>query len=102
MIGLPEQRYRDTIALAEDVVGTMGELRQSVDPRSYALWYRYAAGNNGLLSAAMNARLARTGTLTLQDIADLYSAHIAPAHVPERVERAGTRIAREIAQALAV
>ncbi len=99
---LPEQHYRDTLAIAEAALGKIRALNQPADPRSFALWCRYAAGNNGLLSAAVNTRVALTGTLTLQDIEDLYSVHIAPRDVPERVDRLGTRIANEIAHALAV
>jgi diguanylate cyclase len=98
----PEQQYRDTLATAASALDKIGELNQPVDPRSYALWYGYATGNQGLLSAAMNTRLSRTGTLTLQDIEELYSGHIAPGPTPERVDRLGGRIAGEIAQMLTV
>jgi diguanylate cyclase len=97
----PTQQYQNTIALADAALGKINSLGQPADPRSYALWFKYASGDSGLLSAAVNTRLARNGTLTPSDIEELHGAHIAPAHVQDKTDRIGQRMAGEIDQILA-
>jgi diguanylate cyclase len=97
----PRQQYHNTMAIAGAALGKIGALRQPADPRSYALWFKYASGDSGLLSAAMNSRLARNGTLTAGDIQELHDAHIAPGRVQGKTDRIGVRIAGEIDQILA-
>jgi diguanylate cyclase len=98
----PDRRRQDSMAIAQAALAKISACGRSADPRSYALWYAYASGNSGLLSAAVDTRLARTGTLTERDIADLHSSYIAPADLPEKAARLGERIAGEIEQAAAV
>lgn len=95
------QQHRNSIALAEAALGKIGEYAQPADPRSFALWLKFAGGDSGLLSAAINSRLATAGTLTAADIDELHDAHIAPAAKPEAIERVGGRIGDEIERALA-
>ena len=97
----PTQQYHNTIALADAALGKIGTLGQPADPRSYALWFKYASGDSGLLSAAINTRLARNGTLSAGDIEELHDAHIAPGRVQDKTDRIGTRMAGEIDQILA-
>jgi diguanylate cyclase len=96
-----KQQYHNTISIAGAALGKIGALRQPADPRSYALWFKYASGDSGLLSAAMNSRPARNGTLTAGDIQELHDAHIAPGRVQTKTDRIGVRIAGEIDQILA-
>jgi diguanylate cyclase len=97
----PSQNQRNSLATGEYALARIAVFSQPADPKSYALWYRYAAGESGLLTAAVNARIARSGTLTAQDIQDIYSSHIGPAAVPEKIDRLSARIASEIGQAAA-
>ena len=97
----PTQQYANTIALADAALGKIGKLGQPADPRSYALWFKYASGDSGLLSAAMNTRLARNGTLTTRDIEELHDAHVAPGRGQDKTDRVGARMAGEIDQILA-
>jgi diguanylate cyclase len=97
----PQQNYQNTMPIADAALGKIGALGQPADPRSYALWFKYASGESGLLSAAMNSRLARSGTLTAGDIQELHEAHIAPGRVESKTDRIGTRLAGEIDQILA-
>ena len=92
----PTQQYQTTIALADAALGKIGALGQPADPRSYALWFKYASGDSGLLSAAINTRLARNGTLTASDIEELHGAHIAPGRVQNKTDRISTRMQRAI------
>src|SRR5262245_66679166 len=91
----PQQQYHSSVGIADAALRNIGAFGQSADPKSYALWFKYASGDSGLLSAAMNARLTRKGTLNRHDIEQLYGAHIAPGQVGDKPNRIGTHIARE-------
>jgi diguanylate cyclase len=88
----------NTVAIAEAALGKISALGQSADPRSFALWFKYASGESGLLSAAVNARLARNGKLTAADVEELHDTHIAPSRVHHKSNRVGTRMAVGIDQ----
>ena len=95
-------RHQDTIAIAEAALEQISARNQPADPRSYALWYKFATGNSGLLCAAVNSRLARGGTLDAKDIDELHSAHISPTDASAKVNRLGARVAGEIEQVKAM
>lgn len=95
------RQYHNTVAIADAALGKINALGQPVDPRSFALWFKYAAGDSGLLSAAINARLARGGTLAAEDIEELHDAHISPGHLRDKSDRIGARMASEFDQLLA-
>jgi diguanylate cyclase len=92
----------DTLRTAEAALEEIAARGQAADPHSYALWYKFAAGDSGLLAAAINKKLARNGTLTPQEVEDLYSAHISPAGIPGRGDKLGSQIGEEIEQILAI
>jgi diguanylate cyclase len=79
-------------AIAEAALGKISAFGQSADPRSFALWFKYASGESGLLSAAVNARLARHGKLTAADVEELHDAHVAPTRVHDKTGRVGSRM----------
>jgi diguanylate cyclase len=95
------QQYHGTISIADAVLGKISALGQPADPRSFALWFKYATGDSGLLSAAINARLARSGTLSADDIVELHDAHIAPGHLEDKTNRISAHMAGEFDQLLA-
>src|SRR5579862_4117236 len=89
-----------TLATAEAAFEEIAARGQAADPRSYALWYNYAAGDSGLLAAAINKKLARDGSLTPQEVEDLYATHISPTGISDRTDKLGARVEEEIAQVL--
>jgi diguanylate cyclase len=90
------------MAIAEAALGQITSRNQPADPRAYALWYKFAAEDGGLFSAAVNSRLARSGTLSAKDIDELHNAHISPTDAPVKVDRLGARVADEIEQVMAM
>jgi diguanylate cyclase len=92
------QQYHSTVAVADAALRKIGSFGQPADPKSYALWFKYASGDSGLLSAAMNARLTRNGTLSVSDIEELHDAHISPGQVQDRTSRIGERLVGEVGQ----
>src|SRR5262245_57886069 len=93
-----QQQHHSTVAVADAALRKIGTFGQPADPKSYALWFKYASGDSGLLSAAINARLTRNGTLSYGDIEELHDAHIAPGQVQDRTTRVGARLAGEVDQ----
>jgi diguanylate cyclase len=101
---MPSQkgRHLETIAIAEAALGSITAHAGAADPRSYELWYKFAAGDSGLLNAAVNSRLDRNGTLSARDIEEIYSTHISSTDTPAKVDKLGARVADEIAQVVAM
>lgn len=97
-----QQYQHNTVAVADTALRKISAFGQPADPKSYALWFKYASGDSGLLSAAINARLTRNGTLSVSDIEELHDAHIAPGQVQDKTSRIGARMASELDQVRAV
>jgi diguanylate cyclase len=95
------QQYHSTVGIADAALRKIGAFGQPADPKSYALWFKYASGDSGLLSAAINTRLTRNGTLGAADIEELHDAHIAPGQVQDKSTRIGARLAGEVDQIVA-
>jgi diguanylate cyclase len=93
-----DSRHLDTMAVAGAALAQITTHGQAADPRSYALWYKFAAGDSGLLCAAVNSRLDRSGTLSSKDIEELHNAHVSPTDVSAKVDKLGARVADEIEQ----
>jgi diguanylate cyclase len=91
-----------TLRTAEAALEEIAARGQAADPHSYALWYNYAAGDSGLLTAAINNKLARDGRLTAQEVEDLYAAHVSSAGVPEKADKIGERVGAELEQVMAM
>ncbi len=96
------QQEHATLQTAEAALEEIAARGQSADPRSFALWYNFAAGESGLLTEAVNKKLARAGALTPQEIDELYAAHISPAGAPDKVDKLGAQVADEIEQVVAM
>jgi diguanylate cyclase len=94
----PLNLHLSTMAIAEAALAQMTSRSLPVDPRSYEVWYRFAAGDSGLLCAAVNGRLDRDGKLSVKDIEKIYNAHIAPTDGAVKADKIGARIADEIEQ----
>ncbi len=92
----PLHEQHATMQTAESALAEIVRHGQAADPRSFALWYHFAAGDSGLLTAAVNKKLARTGRLTAQDIEEIYSAHISPAGASGKIDKLGVQVAEEI------
>jgi diguanylate cyclase len=92
------ETQHDTFAIAKAALGKISALGERADPKSFALWYGYSAGDSGLLTAAVNARLANKRALTPKDVEELHNTYIAPGDMPDKVDRLGARIAGETGQ----
>src|SRR5262249_18578346 len=91
-----------TRVLAETSLRQIGRLRQGADPKSYALWYSVAAGDNGSLRHAVDQLLARKRGLSRQDIDNLHDTHVSPGLASGKIEQAGSQFAEEIEEIAAL
>ena len=98
----PKVRPHSTMRTAEAALGEITARGQAADPRSFALWYNFVAGESGLLTTTVNERLARNGRLTIRDVDEIHAAHITPGASSERVDRVGAQVADEIEQVIAM
>jgi diguanylate cyclase len=92
--------HESTISAAKTALSQITAHGLPADPKSYELWYRFAAEENGSLSAEVKSRLKQSGMLTRKDIDEIFSAHIAPPDSGEKVDQLGSRIAEEIEQVM--
>jgi diguanylate cyclase len=98
----PKSKHQSTMATARAALGRIATHGQAADPRGYELWYKFATGHSGLLCAAVNSRLERSGTLSAKDIEEIYNAHISPTDASAKVDKLGARVADEIEQVMAM
>jgi diguanylate cyclase len=98
----PHKPYQSTIAIAETALEQIASRGQSAGPRSFELWYKFAAGDSGLLCAAVKSKLDRSGRLSDHDFNEIYDAHISPSGVSAKVDHLSACMATEIEQAAAM
>jgi diguanylate cyclase len=91
-----------TMVLATAALAGITARGQAADPKSFELWYNFAAGHSGLLQAAVNGRLDHNGTLGSKDVDEIYSAHISRTDGCSKVDNFGARLADEIEQVMAM
>jgi diguanylate cyclase len=96
------RRQHPTLRTAEAALEEITARGQAADPRSFALWYDFVAGESGLLAAAVEKKLAENGRLSEGDFDDIYAKHISPGHASDKVGKVGTQIADEIEQVIAM
>jgi len=89
-------------ALAETSLRRITALRAGADPKSYAVWYAVAAGDNGSLRHAVDQLIARKRGLSRQEIEQLHDTHIASSLGAEKLGQVGAQMADEIAQIAAM
>ena len=98
----PNKKYHSTIDIAEAALAQMASHGQPAGPRSYELWYRFAAGDSGLLCNAVNSKLDQRGRLSERDFDEIYDAHVSPTGGSAKADKLGARMAGEIEQAVAM
>jgi diguanylate cyclase len=90
-------RYKEsreqTAELLRMILPQMARHSAGLHPMSFAVWYEYLAGLNPKLSAALDARLARSSNLDDADVIALYEGHVAM-----RDEQTSAHVSAEIAR----
>jgi diguanylate cyclase len=101
MTGHSDEHER-TMAFAEIALGQIKALRQPAYPRNYEVWYTYATGYNPALNKTINEALARKGTLTAQDIDQIYETFLSPIRITDRIDNVGLQVVDEIEQVMSM
>lgn len=65
-------------------------------PQNYELWYSYAEARNRHLNDAVDALLARQGTLAQADLDGLFGRYLSPLRVADEIDSIGTGVLGEI------
>ncbi len=94
--------HERTMAFAEIALGQIKALRQPASPRNYEVWYTYATGYNPSLNETINETLTRNGTLTPDDIDQIYDTYLSPTRLSERIDKVGSRVMDEIDQVMSM
>jgi diguanylate cyclase len=98
----PEGEHERTMAFAEIAFGQLKALRQSAIPRNYEIWYAYATGYNPSLNQTINETLARSGTLSDEELEQVYASYISPTRLTDKIDNVGSRVLDEINQVMAM
>src|SRR6201990_454241 len=90
------------MAFAEIAFGQIKALRQAASPRNYEVWYSYATGYNPSLNQSINETLAKNGTLTEDDLEQVYTTYISSTRFSDKIDTVGSRVMDEINQVMAM
>ena len=99
-MAVPSNEHERTLALAEIALEQIRALHQPASPRNYEIWYQYATGYYTDLNKSINDALAQKGQLSDPDVDDIYSNHLAPSRVGNRIDTVGAHMVDEIKQIL--
>src|ERR1700742_1570846 len=91
-----------SMAFAEIALGQIKALRQPAYPRNYEVWYAYATGHNPTLNQTINETIARNGTLTSEDINQIYETYLSPARLTDRIDNVGGQIVDELEEVMSM
>jgi diguanylate cyclase len=94
--------FERTIVFGEQAIGHVRSHRTSAYPRIYELWYTFATGHNAALNKAVNAVLARNGTITDHDVEEIHDSYLSPLRFSDRVDMVGARLMGEIDQVMSM
>jgi diguanylate cyclase len=94
--------HERSLAFAETALGQIKALRQSAEPRNYAIWYTYATGYNPALNQMINEILAEKHTLAPADLDLIYDTFLSPTRLTDRIDNVGAKVVGEIEQVMAM
>jgi diguanylate cyclase len=94
--------HERTAAFAEIALGQIKALRQPAIPRNYEIWYAYATGYSPSLNQKINEILAASGTLSGDDLEEIYGTYLSPTRLTERIGKVGSQVMGEIEQVMAM
>jgi len=92
--------HERSLVFAEIALSQIRALSQLATPRNFELWYNYASGYNLSLNQVINRTLEQKGSLSEEDVEQIYNTYIAPGRASERIESVGSRVLDEIRQVL--
>jgi len=77
-------------------MGQILTLGQPAYPRNYEVWYTHATGVNASLSQKINLILGTAGTMSQDELENLYTTFLRPADSAVKMEQIGSSMQRQI------
>jgi diguanylate cyclase len=85
-----------SIAHAGIAFEKMKALRYPPTPHNYEVWYNYACASNQSLSECINELIASRGTVSANDLDEIYERFFSSAPMNERIDSVGSQMMGEI------
>jgi diguanylate cyclase len=76
----------------------MKALRHAATPHNYEIWYNYASAGNHSLNQCINDLIASRGTVSQNDLDELYERFFSPTLLTDKIDGFGTQVLGEINQ----
>lgn len=93
--------YERSFAAGNIAFEKMRLLRHAPTPQNYQIWYTYAGATNEALNHAINALIANRGTVSQDDLDELFDKYLSPTRLTDRIDCFGSRVMGEIDQIMA-
>jgi diguanylate cyclase len=85
-----------TMAHAGTAFEKMKALRHAPTPHNYEIWYNYVCASNQSLNQCINELIASRGTVSPNDLDEIYERFFSPAPMNERIDTVGSQMMGEI------
>jgi diguanylate cyclase len=92
------QDHSQSVAIAEIAFEHIKRLNLSAEPSSYELWYAYTTGHNPALNQAIDACLARNGTISDAEMSELRRRYVWRDNLADRLGIIGEKLGDEVEQ----
>ncbi len=94
--------HERTMTFAQIALEQIKALSQPAYPRNYEIWYTYATGYNAAFNERINEILQKKGSLSEDDLNQLFESYLSPARLTERIDKVGSQVVGEIDQVMAM
>ncbi|HET7848133.1 MAG TPA: GGDEF domain-containing protein [Pseudolabrys sp.] len=94
--------HEHTMAFAQIALAQIKALSQPAYPRNYEIWYTYATGYNPAFNERINEILRKKGSLSEDDLNQLFESYLSPSRLTERIDKVGSQVVGEIDQVMAM
>ena len=88
--------FKRTMATALSTIEQLKRNGLSPYPRHYELMYMYSAGTNPALNKSVDAILKLRGTITAQELQEIFDEHISQGRIGEKIEAISDKIGYQI------
>jgi len=91
-----EDDHKRTIQYGESAISYIKKNTLPAYPRSYELWYTYAAGYNQGLNRAINETIKTSGRISTDEMLTLYGRFLSPTRLGDRLDEVGSKVSQEV------
>ncbi len=94
--------YEPSLAIAGMAIERIKALHVSATPQNFEIWYNYASAVKPVLNQAINDLLSSRGTVTQDDLDELFERFFSPTRLSDQIGAFGTQVMGEIDQIMTV